>query len=374
MNIIFKGSPNYGKRTKPVKKVVVHWFGAGTLESANNRFQNAANQVSAHYGISQGRVWQWVKESDVAWHSGVFTVNAESIGIEHDANPSRPLSEEDYKLSAELIREICKRHNLPINRQTIIGHKEVKATACPGTIDLDEIIKLASDSPLKTTFMKLTVVANNNNWTTLGPKLSQLNDWVKTYSDGKLEIVSDIKNTSYSDIPFHDWQTFQSVDVDWYRKNVTPYGTGQITMFLVNPEDWKAPTQGTMTWGDTGKPVRTEVTALENEGDVFVQRAFHEICHALYFLTGQKDKTHELLFQNPPKYKELLSSIDYQKLQEKLVTIKNDPMNQTKVVLGKDGKTLYEARPIAISLEEYKKQASVEGILIPSPIPPSSTL
>jgi murein DD-endopeptidase MepM/ murein hydrolase activator NlpD len=49
-------------------------------------------------------------------------------------------------------------------------------------------------------------------------------------------------------------------------------------------------------------------------------------------------------------------------------------MNQTKVRLSKDGKTVYECRPIAISFEEYKKQASVEGIEVPNPIPPISEL
>jgi len=49
-------------------------------------------------------------------------------------------------------------------------------------------------------------------------------------------------------------------------------------------------------------------------------------------------------------------------------------MNQTKVVKGKDGKTLYLCTPIAIAFEEFKKQASVEGIDIPDPIPSADTL
>lgn len=50
------------------------------------------------------------------------------------------------------------------------------------------------------------------------------------------------------------------------------------------------------------------------------------------------------------------------------------PMNQSKVVLGKDGRTVFIATPIAMSFEEFKKQASVEGIVVPDPIPPSSSL
>jgi hypothetical protein len=49
-------------------------------------------------------------------------------------------------------------------------------------------------------------------------------------------------------------------------------------------------------------------------------------------------------------------------------------MNQTKVVLGKDGKTVYLATPIAMDFENFKKQAGIEGIEIPNPIPAASTL
>jgi murein DD-endopeptidase MepM/ murein hydrolase activator NlpD len=53
---------------------------------------------------------------------------------------------------------------------------------------------------------------------------------------------------------------------------------------------------------------------------------------------------------------------------------KGEEMNQTKVVLGKDGKTVYKAVPIATDFESFKKQAGVEGIEIPNPIPPASSL
>jgi N-acetyl-anhydromuramyl-L-alanine amidase AmpD len=147
MDIIWKGSPNFQKRTKPVKKIIIHWFGVGTLESANARFQNsnAAVPASAHYGISKGRVWQWVKETDIAYQAGVWAVNTETIGIEHDATTDHNLAEQDYLLSAQLVREIAQRHNIPLDRQHIIGHRDVKPTQCPGTIDINKIINLAKN-------------------------------------------------------------------------------------------------------------------------------------------------------------------------------------------------------------------------------------
>ncbi len=143
MNIIWKGSPNYLPRTKKITQVIIHWFGVGTLESANTRFQNPANQVSAHYGVSKGRVWQWVKESDIAFHAGVFLVNETSIGIENDATLTHDLLEEDYKNTAQLVKEICQKYNIPLDRKHILRHGEVKSTKCCGSVDVDKIIKLA---------------------------------------------------------------------------------------------------------------------------------------------------------------------------------------------------------------------------------------
>lgn len=146
MTIVWKGSPNFIKGRQGVKidRIIIHWFGVGTLESANTRFQKAYNKVSAHYGISKGRVWQWVKETDVAFQAGNLSMNKRGIGIEHDATLNgHNLSEQDYQLSGQLVKEIAERYNIPLDRQHIIGHREIKATTCPGTINIDKIINIA---------------------------------------------------------------------------------------------------------------------------------------------------------------------------------------------------------------------------------------
>jgi hypothetical protein len=56
------------------------------------------------------------------------------------------------------------------------------------------------------------------------------------------------------------------------------------------------------------------------------------------------------------------------------VDIKEIHMNATKIVLSKDGKTVYKAIPVATDFENFKRQADVEGIVIPDPIPPASSL
>lgn len=103
MTIAYKGTPNKQPRPGSVKFVVCHWFGVGTLESANTRFQNPASQVSAHYGISGNTIYQWARENEIAYHCGDFSCNTNSIGIEHDATTDHNASEVTYATSIELI-------------------------------------------------------------------------------------------------------------------------------------------------------------------------------------------------------------------------------------------------------------------------------
>lgn len=56
------------------------------------------------------------------------------------------------------------------------------------------------------------------------------------------------------------------------------------------------------------------------------------------------------------------------------IILKGVNVNQTKIVLGKDGKTVYKAIPVAEDFANFIKQAGVEGIEIPNPIPPATTL
>lgn len=141
MNITFKQSPNYTPgRTKPITKVVIHWM-AGTLASTDAQFANPQSEVSAHYGIENDIIHQYVREGDTAWHAR--QANPYTIGIEHSAAPGRNATESTINTSARLLADICSRHNIPINRGNVIKHSEVVNTLCSGTIPIDEIINKA---------------------------------------------------------------------------------------------------------------------------------------------------------------------------------------------------------------------------------------
>jgi len=150
VTINFKPSPNFDTNRKPIDRIVIHWFGIGTLASANKRFLDPNSGVSAHYGISDKTVYQWVLDKNVAYHAGNYEMNQRSIGIEHDAgiDPAHDLSEASYNTSGELIRIVCERHSIPLDREHIIAHKEVKATQCPGTVDINRLISIAKGGDL----------------------------------------------------------------------------------------------------------------------------------------------------------------------------------------------------------------------------------
>lgn len=156
MNIIWKGAHpnNYGinRGGKTINKVVMHWI-VGTLSSADATFLSSSRKASAHYGVGPTEVHQYVNEKDTAWHASSISINQESIGIEHEGGHFvngvrlKPV-EATLKNSAELLASVCKRYNIPLDRDHIKLHKEVRppsqgTTECPGTLDVDRIILLA---------------------------------------------------------------------------------------------------------------------------------------------------------------------------------------------------------------------------------------
>jgi N-acetylmuramoyl-L-alanine amidase len=140
------GSPNFttGRGGQKISGVIIHWM-VGTLASTDSVFQNQSRNTSAHYGVEDGKVHQYVKEEDTAYHAGHWGTNQTTIGIEHSAAPGRPASDATYESSARLIADASKRHGFAINRRTVRGHNEIVATQCPGTMDLDRLIKKANE-------------------------------------------------------------------------------------------------------------------------------------------------------------------------------------------------------------------------------------
>lgn len=137
-NLTWYGSPNFAPGRTDVEYVVIHWMD-GYLAGADATFQNTVRQTSAHYGVEDDTIHQYVDEANTAWHAGNYDANTRSIGIEHSAMPGRPASDATYASTIWLITGICQRYGLD-PAVAILPHQHFTSTDCPGTMDLQRII------------------------------------------------------------------------------------------------------------------------------------------------------------------------------------------------------------------------------------------
>lgn len=123
---------NYDEANRPkdidINYIVVHNM-EGSYDSSIAWFQDPASYVSAHYLIrsSDGEVTQMVKNKDTAWHAGNWYMNMHSIGVEHEGFAAEGASwytMEMYRSSAELVKYLAKKHDIPLDRDHILGHDE----------------------------------------------------------------------------------------------------------------------------------------------------------------------------------------------------------------------------------------------------------
>ncbi|GAB3180593.1 hypothetical protein GCM10027060_10130 [Nesterenkonia halophila] len=132
-------SPNYteGRGGTPIDRIVIHYI-VGRLSAADATFQNPDSGVSAHYGIGEGRVHQYVSVFNTAWHAGDWGFNQRSIGIEHSADQYRAPTWETIMASVDRCTILCRQFGLdPMT--AIVPHDSIRATACPGTVDWEDI-------------------------------------------------------------------------------------------------------------------------------------------------------------------------------------------------------------------------------------------
>ena len=137
--------------------IVIHVTENNTLDGLDRYFINNPRKVSAHYGIGKdGTIHQYVEERNVAWHASLgqnpkwrlikpgVSPSYYTIGIEHVGWGHLPWQEAQYRASAALIKEICTRWDIPLDRDHIVPHNEVSDTACPGKeANIEKLINLA---------------------------------------------------------------------------------------------------------------------------------------------------------------------------------------------------------------------------------------
>ncbi|MFJ4922319.1 N-acetylmuramoyl-L-alanine amidase [Streptomyces sp. NPDC088725] len=100
-----------------------------SYESAIATFQKAGGSA-AHYVMraSDGAVTQMLPGKDIGFHAGNYWFNMHSIGIEHEgfaAQGAGWYTETQYRATADLVRYLAERYDIPLDRQHVLGHDNV---------------------------------------------------------------------------------------------------------------------------------------------------------------------------------------------------------------------------------------------------------
>lgn len=129
-----------GRFGQSISKIVIH-HNAGNLttETCYSTWQTRA--ASAHYQVeANGTVGQLVLDSNTAWHAGNWTINTQTIGIEHadykDGNGQWRMTEATINSGARLVAALCLQYSLgrPQWGVNVVGHNECVSTECPASL------------------------------------------------------------------------------------------------------------------------------------------------------------------------------------------------------------------------------------------------
>ncbi|MFA7204195.1 MAG: peptidoglycan recognition family protein [Candidatus Caldatribacteriota bacterium] len=145
-------SPNFTKGRKGNKIIaIVSHQTAGRGLGSLTWLCNPVSQASAHYLILRdGTIYQLVKDENSAWHAGIvnkpswkfynsINPNYLTIGIEHECYPEvggdGNLTEQQYKATLWLHKQLIQKYNIPIDKDHLIGHYQIDSINrpnCPG--------------------------------------------------------------------------------------------------------------------------------------------------------------------------------------------------------------------------------------------------
>ncbi|MFD8422224.1 N-acetylmuramoyl-L-alanine amidase [Streptomyces sp. NPDC059466] len=112
-----------------IDTIVIHDL-ESTYQAGINILADPKNAASTHYVMrsSDGAVTQMVPTKDIAFQAGNYSTNLHSIGIEHEgyaAQGATWYTEAQYEATADLVKYLADRFQIPLDRQHVIGHDNV---------------------------------------------------------------------------------------------------------------------------------------------------------------------------------------------------------------------------------------------------------
>ena len=131
LKITFKKSKNFEtKKLRKIKYVIIHYTGMKNQFVAIKRLQSRVAKVSCHYLISKkGKIFQLVKDEDIAWHAGKskwnndINLNSKSIGIELVNSGKEAFPSNQIKTLVKLLMVLKKKYK--INPNFVLGHEDI---------------------------------------------------------------------------------------------------------------------------------------------------------------------------------------------------------------------------------------------------------
>lgn len=139
-----------------IDRIVLHHNATTNKDVAMNTWVVGGSAgTSAHYEVTPTEIIGCVGEQYSAFHAGgtggadipkMSNPNQRSIGIENvnsSGAPNWSIDPRTVTNCARLVADICKRYGIPCDRQHVLGHNEVTSTACPGGMNVDEVVRQA---------------------------------------------------------------------------------------------------------------------------------------------------------------------------------------------------------------------------------------
>ena len=142
VNVVIPASEanfTYGRDGRSLRKITVHHCaGVMSAESIGYLWQNPGRECSSHYGIgNDGRIGQYVDESNTAWTDSNWESNCTSVTIETSNDSTGGewhIGDATLDSLIKLCADISIRNGLGllVPGQNLTWHSMYSATTCPG--------------------------------------------------------------------------------------------------------------------------------------------------------------------------------------------------------------------------------------------------
>ena len=133
----YEGNYTKGRSGRKIEAICLHHMaGRLTAEQCGKIFQKVGRYGSSHYGIGyDGRIGQYVDETDTAWTNSNWDSNCKSVTIEtSDNDNSWYVNDTTLNSLIKLVADIAKRNNLGtlVPGKSLTWHSMFTSTTCPG--------------------------------------------------------------------------------------------------------------------------------------------------------------------------------------------------------------------------------------------------